>query len=95
MASFGIMTPLVVHVTERERPNFKKHPYKSMEDDPGGTFPSIPYGVFHVEDMRAYIHYNIEELESSQTMKLYTQHMIDGMGSLKPKFKLIEEKGFT
>lgn len=95
MASSRITTSLVVYVIERKRPNFKKHPYKSVEDDPSGTFSSVANRVLNVEDIRAYIHCNIDELGSAQMLKLYTQHMIDGMGNLKLEFKLIEEKGFT
>lgn len=95
MASTGVATPLVVDVIERARPNFKKHPFKLMEDDPNGEFSSIPYGVLHVEDIRVYSHCNIEELGNTQMLKLYTNHMIDEMGNLKPEFKMLEKKGFT
>lgn len=95
MTSSGIATPLVVDATERARPIFKKHPHKSMEDDSNGAFSSISFGVLHVEDIRVYIHCNIEELGSAQMLNLYKKHMIDGMGILKPEFKSIEEKCFV
>lgn len=95
MASSSIATPLVVDVTKRARPIFKKHPYESMGDDMSSAFSSISYRLLHVEGIRAYIHCNIEELGRAQILNLYTKHMIDGMGSLKPKFKSIEEKGFA
>lgn len=91
MASSGIATPLVVDDIDRARPNFEKHLYKSIVDDLSNSFWSVPYRVLHVEDIRAYIHCNIEEIGISQMMKLYTQHMIDEMGSLKLEFKSIEE----
>lgn len=65
MASSTIATPLVVDITERARPIFKKHSYKSMKNDPNGAFSSIFYGVLHVEYIRDYIYYNIEELKSA------------------------------
>lgn len=95
VAPYGIATLLVIDVIDRERPNFKKHPYKLLEDDPSRAFSSVPYKLLHVEDIRAYIHSNIEELGSAPMMKLYTHHMICRMGSLKLEFKSIEEKGFT
>lgn len=52
-----------------------------MEDDSSGAFSLVYYRVLHVDDVRAYIHCNIKDLESAQMMKLYTQHMIDGMGA--------------
>lgn len=63
IASSGssVATPLVVKITDWARPQFKKHPYKSMED-PNGSFSYVSYGVLHVKDIRAYIHYSIEDL---------------------------------
>lgn len=62
MASSCIAIPLVVNVTERARPIFKKHPYKSIGDDLSGAFSPVLYRVLHVEDIRANMHCNIEEL---------------------------------
>lgn len=83
----GVANPLVFKLTDRIRPQFKKHPYKSNEDDPNGAFSSVLYGVLHVENIRAYIHCNIEELGNVEMLPLYTKHMIDGMRNLKPDFK--------
>lgn len=47
---------LVVEIKDRARPVFKKHPFKSVEDDPKGAFSLILYGVLHNEHIRAYIH---------------------------------------
>lgn len=84
MASFGVETPLFVDIADREIPKFKKYPYKSMEDDSQGAFLTISYGVLHVEDIRAYIHCNFEELGNAEMLKLYTNHIVDGMVDLKP-----------
>lgn len=89
MASFGVATPLVIEVTDRARPKFKKHPFKSMEDHPNGAFSSVLFGVLHVEDIREYIRCNIEELGNVEMLSLYTQHMMDGMGNLKPDVKYL------
>lgn len=69
--------------------------YKSMEDNLYGAFSSIPYGVLHVEDIRAYIHCNIEDLGNAEMLSLYTKHMIGDMGNLKLDFKSFQDKGFT
>lgn len=55
MVASGNATPLIVDITKRAQPNFKKHPYKLMEDDPQGAFSTVPYSVLHVEDIRVYI----------------------------------------
>lgn len=96
MASFGssVATLLVVEIIDRERPQFKKHPYKSMEDDLNGSFSYVPYRVLNVEDIRAYIHYNIEEFGNAKILSLYTKHVMDGMGNLKPDFKSLKDKCF-
>lgn len=61
-------TPLVVDITERAHPKFKKNPYKPIENNPQGAFSSVPYDVLHVEHISAYIHLNIEELGGSQLL---------------------------
>lgn len=86
MASSGMIAALVVDIVDRERPKFKKHPYKSMEDDPQRAFFTVPYGVLRVQDIRAYIHYNFEELGNAKMLKLYTKHIVYDMGNLKPDF---------
>lgn len=90
----GVMTPLVVEIIERARPIFKIHPFKYVEDDPEGAFSSVPYGVLHNKDIRAYIHCNIEELGNVDMLSLYTKHMMYGMGNLKIEFKSLHDKGF-
>lgn len=52
-SAFGVVTPLVVEITERERPIFKRYPSKSIEDDPKGAFSSVVYGVLHKKDIRS------------------------------------------
>lgn len=73
----GVATPLVVEITERARPMFKIHLFKSIEDDLEGAFFSVLYGVLHNEDIRVYIHCNIEELGIADMLSLYTKNMID------------------
>lgn len=93
-SSSSVVTLLVVEITHRARLKFKKHPYKSMEDDLNSAFPFVPYRVLHVEYIRAYIHCNIEELGNIEMLSFYTKHMIDGMGNLKYDFRSLQDKGF-
>lgn len=86
MASSSVDTPLVVEISEQERPQFKIHPFKYIEDDPNGFFSFVPYRVLHVDDVRAYIHYTIEETRSKEILTLYTEHIMDKVGNPKPKY---------
>lgn len=79
-----IVSPLVVEIKDRARPIFKKHLFKSIEDDSKGAFYSIPYGVLHNKDIRAYIHCDLEDLGSSNMLSLYNMHLADNLGNLKP-----------
>lgn len=90
--SSGIATSFVVKITERARPVFKKHPFKLVEDELNGAFSSIPYGVFHNEDIRAYIHCNIKKLDNLDILSMYAKHMVDDFGNLKSNFKNLEDK---
>lgn len=90
----GIATPLVVEIKDRACPIFKKHPFKSVEDDPIGEFSYVLYGVLHNEDIRAYIHYDLEELRNVDMLDLYNKHLSDGLGNLKPEYKALQDKGF-
>lgn len=69
-SGFGVVTSLVVEIMDRARPKFKRNPYKSKEDDLNGAFSFVLYGVLHVEDIRAYIHCNIEELWNAKMLTL-------------------------
>lgn len=44
-------TPHVIDVTEMPQPDFKGHPHKLTEIDLVGALSSVPYGVFHVEEI--------------------------------------------
>lgn len=85
-------TSLVVDITKRYCPKFKKYPFKSIEVDPLGAFSYIPYEVLHVKDIRAYIHTNLEETRGSQLSNLYSNHLLGGDYKIKLKFKVLEEK---
>lgn len=57
-------------------------------------FSSVPYDVLHNEDIRAYIHYDLEELGNVDMLDVYIKHLADGLGNLKPKYKVLQDKGF-
>lgn len=71
--NFEMATPLVVDITKISFPQFKKHPFKLIEIDLLGAFSSVPYVVLHVEDIRIYIHANLEEIGSSHLLNLYSK----------------------
>lgn len=78
-------TLLVVYVKDIPHLKFKWHPFKSVENNPLGAFSSIPYSVLHIEDIRAYIHANIEDLGSSQLLNLYYNHITGEDLCVKPE----------
>lgn len=94
-SSSSISMPLVVEVKDRTHPVLKKHPYKSMMDDQVGAFSSIAYGVLYADDVRTYIHYEIEETNTEDILYLYTDNIMDEIGNLKPEFMQLQRKGFT
>lgn len=61
-SSTSVDTPLVVEIKNHPHPEFKKHPFKSLLDDLLGEFLSVYLGVLHIEDIREYIHCDIEDL---------------------------------
>lgn len=87
-------TLLVIDITERSHLKFKEHPFKSIEVDPLGAFSLVSYRVLHVEDNRAYIHANLEELGGSQLLNLYCNQLLGENLRLKPKYIVLEEKNF-
>lgn len=54
-------TPILVNVSEKPQPKFKKYPMKIFEDDPFRSFSSIPNKVLPTKDTRAFIHGKMEE----------------------------------
>lgn len=93
-SSSNVDTPMVVEIKNHSCPEFKKHPYKSLLDDPLGAFSSVCHGVLHTEDIRAYIHCNIEEIGNYEMSCVFTDHLITN-NQLKPKHAQLRRKGFT
>lgn len=93
-SSSNIDTLLVVDIKNRPHPIFKKHPYKSLLDEPLGAFSKVYHGALHNEDIRAYIHCDIEELGGYALSYSFTQNLITDH-QLKPEFAHMQRKGFT
>lgn len=55
----------------------------------------VPYNVLYNEDIRTYIHCDIEELGNANMLTLYNKHMADSLGNMKPKYKILHDKGIT
>lgn len=81
-STYGIATPLVVKIKDRAKPIFKKHPFKSIEDNLKGAFSLVPYGILHNKDIRAYIYCDLEEIGNSDMLNLYNKHLADSLGNL-------------
>lgn len=50
-------TPQVYDIKEGNSHHFKKHLFKSMEDDCEGAFSQTPNEVLHIEYITDHIHY--------------------------------------
>lgn len=88
MASISeIYTLLVVEIKDKALTIFNKHHFKSVEDDLKGAFSSLPNGVLHNEDIRAYIHYDVEEFGSTDMLTLYNNHLMNNLENLKTKYQ--------
>lgn len=85
----GITIPLVVKIKDRARPIFKKHPFKSVEDDLEDAFSSVPYDVLHNEDIRDYIYCDLKDLGNENMLDPHNKHLADGWSNLKPEYKYL------
>lgn len=88
-------TPLAVEFKDRPCIMFKKNPYKSMEVNPVGAFSSISHEVLHIVDVRAYIHYEIEETGNEDILDIDTDNIMDEINNPKLEFVQLQRKGFT
>lgn len=57
-------------------------------------FP-ISEGIIYVEDVRAYIHWNIEDLRTSNIKSMHISELMGDFGKIKPEYQYIEDLGFT
>lgn len=93
-SSSNVDTPLLVKFRNCPSPKFKKHPFKSLLDEPLGVFFSVFHGVLHTEDIRAYIHCDIEEIGSYDVSCVFTENLITN-NQLKPEYAHLHRNSFT
>jgi hypothetical protein len=60
-----------------------------MEDEPEAAFSQNPHGIFHVEDIRAYIHCKIEIIGNAQIIRDLRDMMEEG--ELKHEFTKLKD----
>ena len=63
-----------------------------MENNPEGAFSQTPFGVLHIEDIRAYIHCKFESIRDLEIMKEMTK-VLDDQGVVKLEFTNINNFG--
>lgn len=90
-----IANPTVVEVKNHPRPIFKPCLHIATLYDFVGAFLHVLEGVINVEDVRAYIYFQIEDLGTSIIKIMYMNKLMGNFGKIKPKYKHIEELGFT
>lgn len=87
-------TPLVGEIKNHPHLEFKKHPFKSLLDELSGEFLSVFHCVIHTEDIRGYIHCDIEEIESYEMSYVFTKHLITD-NQLKVEYAYLKRNGLT
>lgn len=90
-----IANPTVVENIKCPRPIFKIIPEISKQDDSVGVFSKIPKRVTFAEDLRIYIHCNIENFGTDALKKIYSDVIIDEQGLVKPEHKIVGDLGFV
>lgn len=90
-----VATPIVVDIKDHPCPKFKQCPQIAKVDDSINTFSRVLDGVLYVKDVRAYIHYNLEDLGSSKIKSMYLSTLLNKDGLTKPEFEILKDQGFT
>lgn len=90
----SIANPTVIEVKDCPRPIFKWYPHVATLEDSVGAFSHILKEFVYVEDVRAYIHYHIKDLGTSQIKGIYMSELMGESRKIKPEYKHIEELGF-
>lgn len=93
--SVGLDTPITVDIKDHPRPVLKKCPQIVKVDDSIGAFSRVPNKVMHIEDVFAYIDCTMEDLGSSEIKTMYMTNLLNKKGSMKPKFQILKDQGFT
>lgn len=56
-----MVTLKVGEASEKPQPKLKRYLARAIENNPLGTLSHIPYGLLPIEEIRDYIHANMEE----------------------------------
>lgn len=92
---FFFANPTIVEVKDRLRLVFKEVPKISIKEDSAGALSRVPDGVMYVKDVRACSHCNLEDLGTEDIKSMYQFVILGDSGTIKPKFKAIEDLGLT
>lgn len=46
------------------------------------------------EDIRACINCDLDDLGNENMLDLYNKHLVDGLGNIKPEYKVLQNKVF-
>lgn len=93
--SIFVANPTVVEVKDHPRPIFKRYPHVATKEDSVGAFSCVAEGVVYVEDVRAYIHYHIEDLGTSEIKGMYMNELRGESSKIKLAYQHINDLGFT
>jgi len=89
-----MFTPHIIKIGKMPHPKFEKQFFKSLENDPLGAFSITPHGVLHMEEVRAYIHINLEDYDHMKLGKLYLDELTTMDIVLKDEYKALRENKF-
>lgn len=82
----GVATPIVVDIKDHPCPVFKQWPHIVKVNDSVDAFSRVPEGFLYVKDVRAYIHYTLENLGSFEIKNIYIGTLVNQDGSMKLEF---------
>lgn len=91
----GVATPIFVDIKDHPHPVFKQCPKIVKVNDSIGAFSRVPGRVLYVKDVRAYIHYNLEDLGLVEIKNMYIGTFLNQDGSMKLEFQILKDQGFT
>lgn len=90
-----IANPIIVEVKDRPRLFFKEVPQIEKKEDSLGVFSRVPDGIGYVEDVRANIHYTLEDLDTEETKGMYQSMILRSSGIIKLEYQIIEDLVLT
>lgn len=95
LAPSYVATPIVVDIKDCPHPEFKQCRQITKVGDSIDAFSRVPDEDLYVEDMRAYIHYTLEDLGLSKIKSMYMSTLLNKDGLIKLEFQIMKDQGFT